>query len=210
MAHIIPRVIGYNIGYADTDTDQNCILLSNGLHSLFDNFQWTLDIFSFLDLPVESDEYFRSTMLIYKMSDRSSLSGCENKIFSIPIRYFTSFYAHYYVYLHWNYTYGQDQTQLFQACLESELYKELRSLQTTTQIKQFLLGQRKKDRHDCTFITNHRWSCDGRNFRILWHLWSWGHSTWEPRDNLSDGLYTPYEDLVERRNDPDWPADRHT
>lgn len=42
-AHIIPRYIGHKIGYQDTDTTNNCVLLSQSIHKLFDDYVWALD-----------------------------------------------------------------------------------------------------------------------------------------------------------------------
>jgi len=210
MAHIIPKAIGHSIEYSDTDTETNCILLSNGLHALFDNFRWTLDIFSFLDLNVESDEYFRTTLLIKDPPPigGSSISGCQNKLFNIPVQYFPSFYAHYYVYLQSNYTNRKDTVNMFQECVESPLFRDLKTLNTVTALKEYLLSKRKDDEwqrnQPCTIILDHTANKEGSLFKILWHLWPLSYYTWEPRSNLSDSLYDQYEDYIEVLSDPDW------
>lgn len=206
MAHIIPKAIGYSIEYSDTDTLTNCILLSNGLHALFDNFQWTLDIFSFLDLNVESDEYFKTTLLIKKQPpiSGSSISGCQNKIFKIPVQYYQSFYAHYYVYLQSNYTNRKDTANMFRECIDSPLFQHLKTLDTVTTIKEYLLSKRKDDDHSCTIILDHIVNNEDNIYKVLWHLWPLSYYTWEPRSNLSDSLHSQYEDHIEALLDPDW------
>lgn len=207
MAHIIPRKIGYKIGFTDTDTESNCILLSSGLHSLFDNFQWTLDIFSFLDLPITSDDKFTSTILMKHVPNpgQSSLSHCVDRIYQIPVKYFRSFYAHYYTYLQMRYTTCIEPETFFRTCIDSQIFKDLSTLKTTTEIRNYLLNLRDTEHsHDCTIIIDHRDSRDPVSYKIIWHLWGWNNSTWEPRYCISDPLHRQYMDYIEQQSDPDW------
>lgn len=205
MAHIIPKKIGYHINYKHTDTEYNCVILSNSLHSLFDSFQWTIDIFSFLEHNVESDATFRTSLLIKNPPrlGQSSLSGCINRTFTIPIKYYPSFYAHYYVYLRMNYTTDVNPKQCFRDCVQSPLFKHLQTLTGTTAIKSYLLQLRARPEghdHHCTILTGHR----ADKYRVLWHLWAWEFSTWEPLEHLTGILYSQYIDYREQQDDPDW------
>lgn len=207
MAHIIPRKISYKIGFSDTDTESNCILMSSGLHSLFDTFQWTLDIFSFLDTPaVTCEDTFTSTMIINKppLPGQSSLSDCINRIFQIPIKYFRSFYAHYYTYLRMQYTKCVDPEVCFKECIDSQIFKDLSYLSTTSEIYNYLIKLRNQDHnHECTILINYRYDTD--KYKIIWHLWGWNNFTWEPRYCISDPLYKQYIEYIEHQTDPDWP-----
>lgn len=201
MAHIIPKKIGYNIGFDWTDTEFNCILLSNNLHALFDNFEWTLDIFSFLDSDSESDIYFRSTMVMRHIPkpEKSSLSGCHNKVFNIPIKHYASFYAHYYVYLRMHYSTDTNPEMCFRACIDTPIFKELQALTSahasTSAIRNYLLDQRAQQGQQ-GIITTHTMD----TYRVLWDLWSWNQSTWETRDNIPEHIYEQYENY----EDPVW------
>lgn len=204
MAHIIPKKIGYNIKYIDTDTENNCILFSSGLHSLFDNFKWTFDIFSFLDFHVDSETHFQTTLLIHKppKPGLSSLSGCVGKVYNIPIIYYPSLYAHYYTYLRTRYTTNKDPLTCFKECTESRLFKSLKNQKTTSGMKKYLMGLRESKRRDSGYIIAHKSSIP--TYKILWHLWSSSHCTWEPRENITDAMYLQYEDYIDHKSDPDW------
>jgi hypothetical protein len=211
MAHIIPKMIGYKIGFNGTDTESNCILLSNNLHTLFDNFEWTVDIFSFMDINSECETHFKSTILIHKLPKpgQSSLSGCQDHIFIIPIRYYASFYAHYYTYLQNHYTSRPvDREDCFRRCVGTPMFKALRELTTVSAIKTYILGLRNISATDdctCTIVTAHQTeNALISKYRVLWNLWSWGYSTWGPRSSISDSLHNRYEDYVEDLNDPEW------
>jgi hypothetical protein len=138
----------------------------------------------------------------------SSISGCQNKIFKIPVQYYQSFYAHYYVYLQSNYTNRKDTENMFRECIDSPLFQHLKTLDTVTALKEYLLSKRKDDEwhhnQPCTIILDHITDNEGGVFKILWHLWPLSYYTWEPRSNLSDTLYSQYEDYNEALLDPDW------
>ena len=207
MAHIIPRKIGYHIGYEYTDSESNCVLLSNGLHALFDAFQWTVDIFSLLDLHVESETHFK-TLLLMKSKPKpgcSSLSNYTDKLFIIPVQYYPSLYAHYYTYLNVNYL-GKDPRACFDSCIKSTLFQELQkaSLVGTSQIKEYLLEHREELRvlgqiGDCTTIIGHS---IGNTYNIMWHGWPHSYNTWVPHTYISESMATEYKDFVETCIDP--------
>lgn len=202
MAHIIPKKIGYKIEYLETDSEENCVLLANGLHALFDGFQWTVDIFSCMDYGVESESYFK-TLLLMKYKPRpgvSSLSDYVDKHVMLPIQYYPSFYAHYYTYLKVNYL-GRDPKQCFAECIKSKSFLDLKkaALLGTSEVKKCIQRFRKKG-NDCTHIINH--SIDGNKYNLLWHGWSYSYNTWVPFVNISNIMTENYHEFIEHMHDP--------
>lgn len=200
MAHIIPKKIGYDIGYKLTDSESNCMLLANGLHSMFDGFQWTVDIYSLLDLNVESDEYFKASLIIKNppMPGTSSLSDYVDKLVTIPTKYYSSLYAHYYTYLKFNYS-SWDSKMTFQVCVDDPVFKTLQGLSTTSEIKSYLLAVRKDKNEYIVILDNHL-----DQYQVLWNYWSYNKRSWEHTNNLDPDIVEEYQDHKRDLLDPDW------
>ena len=206
MAHIIPKIIGHRIGYEGTDTINNCVLLSSGLHALLDNFKWTLDIFSITDIDTDSEDHFKAGMIIKHIpkTGQSSLSGCHGQIYSIPVRYFASFYAHHYVYMRMNYTVDSRPSDCFKRCIESPIWNTLKNLTTVTEIKQFLLAHRTLS-SDMDLIVGHTTDTTSTNiYLVARHLWSWDNIVCVLEHNISDLLLKQYQDYLEDLHDLEW------
>lgn len=210
VAHIIPRHMNKHISY-NTNTELNCWLLGNGLHTLFDNFHWTVDIFSFLDFKVESESEFKSFLVVKDLprEGSSQLNLYVDKVFHIPVRYFPSLYAHYYTYLMKNFR-GENPHQSWNSIVKSDVFRELCNMETTSEMRGFLLQQRNSHfkeqkevkKGDCTIVINHNNSNDTVN--IVWDYYKFLDNTWEPSTNVSDDLLSKYLDFKERIEDPDW------
>lgn len=210
MAHIIPKHIGYALKYPDTDSINNCMLLANGFHALFDGFQWTIDVFSFLDLCVGSDTDSEGTFkafLIMKNPPKpgeSCMSPYVDQLIKIPIRYFPSMFAHYYTYFKVNYCLWKPH-DAFQQCIASQIFQDLKRLKTTSAIQDYLLELRDGV-NECTVVLDHQIVPYSENpeVRVLWNYWSYGHVSWEPSENICEHALQEYEDYTERVADPDW------
>lgn len=228
MAHIIPKIIGYNIGYEGTDSVNNCVLLSSGLHSLLDNFKWTLDIFSILDQPEhpkrskrlkrthdeseqDEEEYFKVGMIIKHIpkTGQSSLSGCHGQRYDIPIRYFASFYAHHYVYMRMNYTVDAKPLDCFKKCVESPIWSTLKGLSKLSEVKEFLLAQRQTNQNsDMDLIVGHTTDTTSVNiYLVSRYLWSWNKLVCILEQNVSEHLLSQYQEYLDDLNDLEWTPD---
>lgn len=207
--------MGKHITY-NTNTELNCWLLGNGLHTLFDSFHWTVDIFSFLDFNVDSESEFKSFLVIKDLPKEGSsqLSLYVNKVFNIPVRYFPSLYAHYYTYLMKNFC-GENPYNSWNHIIESDVFKELCNMETTTEMRTFLLqkrnshywnGEKEVNKGDCTVIINQNNNNDTVN--VVWDYYKFIDNTWVPSTNVSDDLLSKYVDFQERLQDPDWTPKR--
>jgi len=206
VAHIIPRYMNNKILY-DTNTEINCWLLGNGLHSLFDSFHWTVDIFSFLDFNIESDSHFKSFLVIKKQGFcESQLYLYKNTVFDIPIQYFPSLYAHYYTYLMTNYTLTK-QYDSWNHIVNSEIFNRLTLMSSTSEIKQFLLEKRKehwKDRdqnlnEDCTIAIDYK--LNSGKINVVWDYYKFMDNTCEPLENVPEELLSQYVDFKDNQTD---------
>lgn len=214
VAHIIPKCINNAIWY-DTNTELNCWLLGNGLHSTFDSFEWTVDIFSFLDFNVESDSFFKSFLVMKNKPKEgtSQLSIYTDTTFNIPIQYFPSLYAHYYTYLMKNFR-GEEPDSSWKYIVETDLFRNLCSMQTTSEIKSYLMDQREKHwkvnngayveqkRGNCTVVINQNREQDSIN--VVWDYYKFLDNSWEPLSSVSKDLLDNYLDFKEKIDDPDW------
>lgn len=214
MAHIIPKHIGYAMDYPDTDSTNNCMLLANGFHALFDGFEWTVDVFSFLDISVGSEVDAETTFKAFLlMKDppkpgTSCIASHVDQLVKIPIRYFPSMFAHYYTYFKVNYCSWKPQ-DAFHECVTSQAFKDLKQLKTTTEIQDHLLSLREGV-NECTAIIGHRHvpHSEDPEVRVLWNYWSYGYASWEPSEYICPQSLREYEEYVERKSDPDWKPPR--
>lgn len=204
-AHIIPKSVGYRIGFEGVDSMENCILLSNGLHALFDNFVWCFDVFTFLDLGIGSEDTFRCTIMtkIPPKEGTSCICPYLNKILEIPTVYLPNLYVQYLVYLRNNYhTDHEDNDALYTEYLGTAEYRELCGLKGTSQFRDYFMAKRAEPY--TTTVLSHRETREQREYKVLWRYWSYSHVTWEPEANLATGAFEVYSTYLECLHDPTW------
>lgn len=206
-AHILPRSIGYNIGFRNTDTLENCILFSRGLHSLFDNMRWTVDIFGILDYGVQSESYFSAMIITYHniQPGTSALSEYVNKLIKFPTRNYASLYLHYMAYLMYNYTLigNRNLTEIYKLLTQPEsIYYNLTNLKSTTEIREYLLNLREiksKNLPDGEYPAICIVADKNNQYKVVWDLYSQTHITWEPEKNVRGNIiyeqYCKFKDV---------------
>jgi hypothetical protein len=219
-AHIIPKSIGYNIGYQAVNTIDNCILLANGLHSLFDDMEWTIDIYSFLDFGVQDQDWFQCKLLVYRIPKYGSSVLCDyvNRIVRLPIRYIPALYIHYLVYLQYNYSRDGKATnpnsstglqyleKLYKQALQRGIYQHLlKVVKQTSCIRQFFLERRCKKRQALIITDSRQRDRDiDREYKVIWDYWSESYSSWETKSTLPNELVNEYHQYQAVLDDPDW------
>ena len=201
-AHIIPRSIGYEIEFDRVDSSSNCILLSHGLHSLFDSFVWTVDVYSFLDIGVQSETHFKVMLLIKQIPQPGSSCLCNyiNKQITLPIEYFPSLYIHYNVYLCHNYTASnKTMQQLFKYYINTKDYQTIKSFRRTSDFKDYFIDKRTI-KNSMRLIIGHK----SKTYHTLWKYWSFQHSSYEYSETISADLLETYDNYKEHLTDPNW------
>lgn len=90
-AHIVPRHIGYDLGFPTTDALCNVVFLNRLLHKLFDNYMWYFDVISHIqdDSPAGT---FKAEFVA--LTDSESLAPYHRKFIDVPLKYFCGFYLH--------------------------------------------------------------------------------------------------------------------
>lgn len=196
-AHIVPKCYGYNMDFTEVDEINNCCLLSNSLHALFDKMQWTLDIYYFLDKNVVNETTFQATIISKPNGSKSILNSYKNVIINVPIAKYASFMMHYYAYHRYHYTSCKDLGQIYRDIWDSGFYQELKTCETTSQLKKFLLRKRRPSvnkMYKVLCILGHKYN----NYKVLWDYYDYSHITSEPRENMErTKAYEEYEMLID-------------
>lgn len=187
-AHIVPQ----SITKALKNFDNNVFILNSGLHSLFDKFRWTFDLFEFIDKPVIDEHHFYCRIMSVDNPEKSSLQHVSALEHQIPIIYLPYLYLHYCIYLKVNYTVNADVVELYQQYMDSSLYKELLTVKTVTQAQNLLKSQRNLQ-YDV--IVN-----DQSNlFHVAWSLYPRSTWTWEPKINIVGQGFDDYQSFINHK-----------
>ena len=122
-AHIVPRHVGYHLNFPRVNADENCILLTNTLHTIFDDMAWTFNMKKAEPDP-EDNEQFTTEILVredYDVSE-SILSLYASTDIKIPSVYIPSLYLHYSVF---QYQGTDDIKNLYNHFIKSRTYRGL-------------------------------------------------------------------------------------
>lgn len=195
-AHIVPKSYGYNMKFPDVDQVDNCCLLSNGIHALFDDMQWTLDIYHFLNREVTDETSFDATIISLNTGKRSILNSYKKTVITVPVSKYPSFMMHYYAYHLYHYTTANDLGKIYKRIWNSGMYQELKKCETTSQLKTLLL--RKRQRNDGLYSVLCILGQSRSLYRVLWDYYDYSHITNEPVDNIENTeAYDEYEHLTD-------------
>jgi hypothetical protein len=213
-AHIVPKSCGYIMNFKDVDTPNNCFILSNGMHAMFDNMEWTFDIYYLLDLLDNSTDNntFRTKIISRGKSDRlprkniqkniqkniylrkgigtkrSLLNNYMNSEFEIPISKFPSFFLHYYVYHRYNYgLYNPDIKDIYSAVWKDlhDTYMDLKKCTDISSLRSYLLKLRSKG--PCYPITCILKPLNG-GYLILWDYFSYDNMSIENVERIQNTI----------------------
>jgi hypothetical protein len=96
VAHIVPKYIAKKINYPNYNKESNCILLSHGLHRLFDKMVWSLDT-----TRVKEDNLLSCLPLVVKSNyntQNSILALYKERLVYVPTICLSSLDLHYKVF----------------------------------------------------------------------------------------------------------------
>ena len=131
-AHIVPRHVGYALNYQRVNSDDNCMLLTNTLHTIFDDMVWTFNMKQ--AQPDPTDNTCFTTGILVRPSypvNKSILSSYVSGNFKIPSVYIPSMYLHYKVFLDQEQGQGQEDIKyLYDLFIKSRTYKKLLKVKT--------------------------------------------------------------------------------
>ena len=137
-AHIVPRHVGHALNFPLVNHSTNCILLSNSLHSIFDDMVWSFDMMNIKPVKVKDKEdddddlKFKTKIVIrpnYPVNE-SILSMLHRKKITVPAVYIPSLYLHYMVFIDLQKDGAPSITELYRKHIESDTYKDIRTLNT--------------------------------------------------------------------------------
>lgn len=198
-AHIVPKCYGYNMKFPDVDEISNCCLLSNGLHALFDDMQWTLDIYYFLNMGVVSETSFQATIISKTIGQKSILNTYKHTIVNVPVAKYASFMMHYYAYHRHHYTSCKDLGKIYQELWKDGFYQELKTCKTTSQLKHLLLRKRESFSSNGYYPILAILGGKYNHYQVLWDFYDYSHITREPHSNIE---HTQAYEAFECQTDP--------
>lgn len=202
-AHIVPKACGYNMNFKDVDTPNNCCILSNGMHALFDNMVWTFDIYYLMDKCKNKSRTFTTKIICCrnKRNGKSILNNYLNSEFQVPIANFPSFFLHYYAYHIYNYSNTNDIKEVYNDVWNrlKHIYDNLKTCKSVAQIKKYIirLRQEQTGSNSAVCILGRA----GEYYRILWDYYSYSHASNETLSTVESTVV--YEDY-QQRQDPDY------
>jgi hypothetical protein len=201
-AHIVPRAVGLKFNFRYVDSPRNVISLNSGLHLLFDKFQWTFDVFRFIDTDKEDDDYVTMTILPASPAHIgvSSLNGLRKKRVRIHRRYFPMLYLHYQVFLFYNFTDRENMSDIdfasyyFQAFSVKNFFKSMLEARSVKDCKKICMDYREKENLQYSVIAGHRTGPDGKiQFLTAWDYYPYDSWTWEAEENIDGPALQAYK-----------------
>lgn len=195
-AHIVPRSIGLQFNFKYVDHHRNIIPLNSGLHLLFDKFQWTFDIFSFIDNPSDSDKYFYTRILPISpaLKMKCSLKSVARKQIKIHKRYFAALYLHYMVFMYYNFTERscrRDVAYYFQLFSDNDFFHKLVEASSVAQLREVCASQRKET--DYTHIVGHRNRGEIIEYLTCWSYYPYDRWSWEQEESIGGETLDNYK-----------------
>lgn len=213
--HIIPSRLcsKYNLPFAYSQ--RNGILLTKSLHTLFDQFIWTFDIY---DITFdENKKKYKSKIIISPGHRNLSIHNYKNLYGYFPIECFTFMYVHYQMFILHNFKKVRKNPQTIENSYCSILrydpiFKYLYENEIPVQylinkdFKNFLLNQGVTQLSQINAIVKHK------NYQEKYFVW-WNHlpysdCSWEEQSNLKSPCarksIESYHNHLEQLNDEDF------
>jgi len=163
-AHIVPRSICNKLGYRTWSTDPyNAMMLSKNIHSLFDRYRWTFDIYDWE--PDPDVDYIRIRSLIYHETREHHPATIAKYLnpktpYRIPKMSLKYLVIHYHAYFINNHSEEKLTQQQYQFIIDQKKYRLRCDDSTEIRKPSYFLAKRKKQ------------------VKVLWEEQPYRNSTW--------------------------------
>jgi hypothetical protein len=207
--HIVPSSICSKYNHEFQYDKRNGIFLTKSLHTLFDQFYWTFDIY---DVNYEKNQYL-CKILLSKNNKDLTINYYKDKSFSIPIECFPFLYVHYQIFVSYHYEPQIDLSSLYREILyEDDVFLYLCQNEIPLdqllkrQFRQFLVEKKIiKIKHKQDYCVNavisHTYKSDSNEYLVWWDHLPYSESSWEPYNHLSKKTITTYNDYIKETDD---------
>lgn len=198
VAHIIPRAVCHHLELPFINESLNCILLSKGLHFLFDHFKWTLDVYSAKSSAENAERVELKILQAPDFNTNTSIIGhFKDNTVNVHVGVLPFLYVHYNVFLAKNYSQDGNNMDIielfkyftadepdFKNMLEKGFYNHLSTKNMELPGYRYIIGKRDSQ------------------YKVLWNYYPHSASTWENEENLNQDDIELYNTFLEYKTDP--------
>lgn len=207
-SHIVPRNICDKFNLKFKYHCANGLLLNRNLHSTFDLYLWTFDIFD-LKKDNNSNDYIYLSIIIhpnrknYTVNQYQYENNNNLKYYKIPLKSLPYLYAHYTIFLERNYRNNKSSEDiLYKAILQDTLFKQL--LFNPNSIYDYLQEVQKEKLHPYLILKQ---SYDQQSipiYFVLWKYWPFSAASWEYKYKINPKLIQDFINYSEQIKDPNY------
>lgn len=199
VAHIIPKK-NSELHVKDAN---NCILLSKNLHTRFDKFHWTFDVFS-LDLEDMKKPFVYLNIILCDAirHENSLLTLFIDKKVRVNRMSLPFLYVHYRVFLEKNAgnPLGRNTTELFDFFMNKQY--DFRLLQQDDYYYMYNAKTQPPPLTEYSIINERYTAQHNHEYLILWHGRRYGEMTWEPSTCVTLDKACAFMELRKSKIDP--------
>ena len=211
-AHIIPHTICEKYAPSFLVDSRNGLFLSKNMHSLFDRWLWTFDVYDLRYNPV--NQHYSSRLLIDDTHRHLSIKQYHDQYIEIPIETYPFLYTHYQLFIAFHYERSYDFETFYRETInEDHVFQYLLGHQVPVQsildyqLKEYLIregviqGTRGGDEYG--YVNTILKQNDDR-YLVWWDYLPLIAASWEPESHLTEQSIQDYQQLREMRHDHDY------
>lgn len=207
--HIIPLYICQKFNLPFQYDRRNGILITKSLHTLFDKFVWTLDIYN---LQIKDNKYWFK-LLIKPNHLNLSINPYQNQYINIAIECYPFMYIHYQMFIATNYEIELNVPKLYNEIItQDKVFNYLYENQIPTQallqknlvgflIEKKIIEEKKNNEYPINAILQHKTIFDEDYYFIWWDYLPYSEASWEPHQHLKKHTIQSYRQSIDEQKD---------
>lgn len=197
-AHIIPREICKKFSPQFISDPRNGLFLNANMHTLYDQFKWSFDIYDITSLPSPSDasgKQYLMSIIVKSGYDNISIRPYKGQYVAVPIESFPFLYIHYQIFCAHHYETTFNSEDLYRELIEEDrvfAYLLNNPIPVTHLLNhtlgQFLIDQGQLDQPNDstsmyinTILKRHR-----NRYLVWWDYLPQSQASWEPSNCLTE------------------------
>lgn len=212
--HIVPYTICNQYNWTFKFDRRNGLFLTKSLHTLFDQFYWTFDIY---DLQYNNNKYY-TRIIVMDNYKTLFINSFKDQYIAFPVECLPFLYTHYQMYVIYNYEKSicnnVDVTRKYYEIIQDDTIFNLLinnripiEILLQKRLKEFLIDNKFVNINCNDFFVNailkHKHSGGKTHDYLVW----WDHlpmsdASWESKNNLQNYSVDFYHDRIQNVNDP--------